>query len=584
MTDDPARVRRPRTTRWLTAPLSALAMVAAFAVPILAFPEAAGAAPLRTHATARNKFIGFALNVGQINNAPYRNLGATEFNQVTAENAMKFSETHPNPGNQASSYNFTGADQVMAFAEQNNQQVHGHTFVWHQQTSGWIQSLPGAEMLTAMRQHIATVGGRYANNPRLTSWDVVNEAFEENGNRRQSFWMNINNATGMDYIAEAFRAARAADPDADLCYNDFNIEGMNAKSNAVFAMVQQFQQQGVPIDCLGIQGHLAIQFSFPGQVAQNLARFAQLGLRIRFTELDVRMQNPRDASKDQQAASYFTQIIQACNNQAACDGVTIWGISDNFSWIPDTFPNECCGLLWDANFQAKPQYTAVHNALDNGQQTDTTPPSTPGTLSAAGTTSTSTNLSWGASTDNVGVAGYNILRATGATGGTFAVVGTTTGTGTTTTSGGLTANTTYRFQVQARDAAGNTSPVSNTVTVTTTGGTTNGCTVTYVINWTGGNGFGATARITNNGTSAINGWSLNFSLPAGQTFGGGWNGNWPASGAPSPLTVTSQSWNASIPAGGTLTQSPSFNGTYSGSGTPARPAAFTLNGSACTIA
>jgi len=168
--------------------------------------------------------------------------------------------------------------------------------------------------------------------------------------------------------------------------------------------------------------------------------------------------------------------------------------------------------------------------IGGGGGGDTQAPSTPGTLSASGTTSNGTNLSWGASSDNVGVTGYDILRATGASGGTFTQVGTSSSTSFAAT--GLSANTTYRFQVRARDAAGNTSPVSNTATVTTTGGTTGGgCSVTATTQtqWAGGYVI-QPVHITNTGTSSITNWTVRFTLPAGQTITNLWNATFTVSG------------------------------------------------------
>jgi chitodextrinase len=209
---------------------------------------------------------------------------------------------------------------------------------------------------------------------------------------------------------------------------------------------------------------------------------------------------------------------------------------------------------------------------------DTTPPSTPGTLSSSNVTSSSVGLSWGASTDNVGVTGYDILRAPGASGGTFAVVGTSTTTSFTNT--GLTANTTYRFQVRARDAAGNLSPVSNTVTVTTTGGTGgSSCRVAYSISpWGGTNGFTANLTLTNTATTNLNGWTMTFTLPAGQAITlPGWSATYTPSGQ--NISVAPLDWNRNLSPNGSTTIG--FNGTHTGN--TSEPTAFTVNGSACTV-
>jgi endo-1,4-beta-xylanase len=579
---------------------------------------------LRGHAAERGKFIGTALATSPLaNEAAYRNIAGAEFNQVTPENALKWDATEPNDNQ----YNFSGADQIVNFATTNNQVVHGHTLVWHSQTPGWVQGLSGTAMRTAMQEHIATVVGRYANNPVVESWDVVNEVFEENGSLRQSFWLN---AMGQTYIADAFRFARAADPNARLCINDYNVEGINAKSTAMYNLVQSLRAQNVPVDCVGFQGHLAVQFGFPGQVQQNLQRFADLGVQVRITELDIRIPLPADAAEITTQNTYYTNMINACNNVTACAGVTIWGFTDQYSWVPDTFQGQGQALIYDTNYAAKPAYNAVHTALDGGTPGDTTPPSTPGTLSASGITSNSVNLAWGASTDNVGVTGYNIYRngtlvttvtttsttqtgltpstayqffvrardaagnlspqsntvsvttspgtgdtsppttpgtltssgitstsvnlAWGASTDNVGVTGynifrnntlLTTVTTTSTTVSGLTPSTAYQFFVQARDAAGNVSANSNTVSITTSPGGGGGCSVTATVQTQWGNGYVVQpVTVTNTGTSTITSWAVTFTLPAGHAIVGSWNAAFTTSGQ----TVTARN----MPYNGTL--------------------------------
>ncbi|MFY1636373.1 S8 family serine peptidase [Solwaraspora sp. WMMB335] len=205
-----------------------------------------------------------------------------------------------------------------------------------------------------------------------------------------------------------------------------------------------------------------------------------------------------------------------------------------------------------------------------GTSTDTVAPSTPGTPVASSVTATSATLTWTASTDNVGVAGYDIERATG--GGTFAPVGSSATNSFVAT--GLAAGTTYQFQVRAEDAAGNLSPFSAAVTVTTATATGT-CQVAYAIS-SGGSTFTTNIVITNTGTSTINGWTLAFTLPSGHAFGSGWSATYGTSGQ--DVTATSLSWNSTLLPQGTATIG--FNGT--GSGT-AEPTAFTLNGTPCTI-
>jgi chitodextrinase len=198
--------------------------------------------------------------------------------------------------------------------------------------------------------------------------------------------------------------------------------------------------------------------------------------------------------------------------------------------------------------------SAVSNTVTAATQAgggDTQAPTTPSNLASTGTTSSSVSLSWTGSTDNVGVTGYQILRAPGASGGTFAQVGTSTTTSFTNT--GLTASTTYRFQVRAVDAAGNTSAVSNTVTVATqAGGGTGACSITPTTQTSWGTGYVIEpARVTNTGTATINGWTVTFTLPAGHSIVGSWNATLTISGQ--TVTAKNVSHNGTLAPGGSGT-------------------------------
>ncbi|WP_262379774.1 endo-1,4-beta-xylanase [Nonomuraea sp. PA05] len=508
-----------------------------FAVFLLPATPAQASAPLRTHAAARSKFIGAALATGPLSGeTSYRTIAATEFNQVTAENAMKWDATEPSQNQ----FNFSGADAIVNFATQNNQQVHGHTLIWHQQTPGWVQSLGATAMRSAIQNHISQVVGRYADNATVVSWDVVNEIFDDNGGWRTSFWYNT---LGQSYVADAFRAARAADPNARLCINDYNVEGINAKSTAMYNLVSSLRQQGVPVDCVGFQGHLAIQYGFPGDIQQNMQRFADLGVQVRVTELDVRMQMPRDTTKDTTQATYYRNVVNACNAVTACAGVTIWGFTDKYSWVPDTFSGQGAALIYDENYQQKPSYTAVHDALAGGTTTDPTPPTTPGTPAASSVTSNSATLTWTASTDSggSGLAGYNVYREQGTT---------DTQLGQSTTNSinltGLTPNTQYQVYVRARDGAGNLSANSALATFTTQSGPVGGgCTAVGTVQSQWNNGYVVQpVTVTNSGSSAITGWTVTFTLPAGHTLAGSWNATLTVSGQ--TVTARNASYNGNL--------------------------------------
>ncbi|MGB3437177.1 MAG: endo-1,4-beta-xylanase [Actinophytocola sp.] len=546
---------------------AATSLLAAVAGTLVAATPAQASGPLKEHAAAHGKYFGDAVDTNEIADAAYRPHIAAEFSQLTPGNAMKWDATEPNPGQ----FSYSRADEIVDLAQQNGQTVRGHTLVWHSQTPGWVQNLDASALRTALQNHISNVVTHFRGD--LYAWDVVNEPLNEDGTLRNSFWLQ---KLGSGYIAEAFRAARAADPDVKLYINDYNTDGMGAKSDGMYRLVQSLLADGVPIDGVGFQAHLAIQYGFPSQMQQNLQRFADLGLDVAITELDVRMQLPSDSTKLATQATYYRNVTNACLAVARCAGITTWGYTDKYSWVPDTFPGEGAALLVDENFQTKPAYTAVHDALAGGGTEDTTPPTTPGTPSTSGVTATGVTLSWSASTDSggSGLAGYTVYRADG----TVLAQPTTNSA----TLAGLTPSTQYQVYVRARDGAGNLSTASATTTFTTSAGQASSCVVGYnTSNWGGGGGFTATVTISNTGTTPISGWTLGFTFPSGQRITPpGWSATWAQASGSAAVTATNLSWNQTIASNGSIGLG--FNGTYTGANTA--PTAFTLNGTTCATA
>ncbi|GAB3142587.1 endo-1,4-beta-xylanase [Micromonospora sonneratiae] len=347
-----------------TAVAAVVTLAAAVAVPTLAD----AATTLKSLADAKGKDIGFALDPNRLSETAYKNIADTEFNLVVAENAMKWDATEPSRG----SFNWSGADQVANYATTSGKRLYGHTLVWHSQLPDWVSNLTSAtELRTAMVDHINGVAGRYRG--RVTAWDVVNEAFNDDGSRRSSVFQQ---RLGDGYIEEAFRAARAADPTAKLCINDYSTDGINNKSTAIYNLVTDFKARGVPIDCVGFQAHLIVG-QVPSNMQQNLQRFADLGVDVRITELDIRMQTPADATKLANQAADYRRVFQACLAVSRCVGVTTWGITDRYSWVPGTFPGQGAALIWDDNYIKKPAYDAVTEALGGTVPSPTTPGPSP---------------------------------------------------------------------------------------------------------------------------------------------------------------------------------------------------------------
>lgn len=329
------------------------------AAPIVVTPVSPDTLPLRTLADRAGIRIGSAGDRGfrwsGSDGASFRSIMAREFSVLTPENDMKFDHLHPAPA----TYTFAGADSLVTFAQQNQMAVRGHTLVWHQQLPSWITrgTFTSEEARQQLIDHITTVVSHYKG--KLLSWDVVNEAFNDNGTLRSSYWYDH---LGPSYIELAFRTARAADPDVALFYNDYNIEGLGTKSDSVYAMVKDFLARGVPITGVGLQSHFVLN-GVPSTLGANIARFFALGVKVHITELDVRLPVPSTSATLAAQAQNYHDVVATCVQTKGCELVTMWGFTDKDSWVPNTFPGFGEALPWDQFFQPKPAYRSTYNAL-----------------------------------------------------------------------------------------------------------------------------------------------------------------------------------------------------------------------------
>ncbi len=305
--------------------------------------------PLRALADQRGLLIGAAVEPALLVEDPdYPKVLAREFNLVVAENVMKWGALQPTQGR----FNFPLADLLVEFAQKHNQAIRGHTLVWHQALPGWVYQLNPDQLATALENHIRTVVGRYKG--RIAYWDVVNEAIGDDARPRPTPFNAL-----PDYLERAFRLARQADPQAKLFYNDYGAEGLGPKSDAIYALVRSLKQKNL-IDGIGFQAHLDSYFS-PQQVrmAENLERFAQLGLEIHITEMDVRLVgNVAREIKLQNQARVYQEVLQVCLRQPRCKAFTLWGFTDLYSWITASEP-----LIFDDEYRPKPAYFALQRTL-----------------------------------------------------------------------------------------------------------------------------------------------------------------------------------------------------------------------------
>jgi endo-1,4-beta-xylanase len=311
----------------------------------------------------RGVFMGSAVDMNALaNDAQYRRVLDREFRSVTAENVMKWETVEPQRGVD----DFRQADALVAHARAHHQSVYGHTLLWHNQLPPWLTagvadgSISNAELKQILRRHIFAVVGHFRG--RVRAWDVVNEVIDDNAQFRDTLWYR---AFGSDYIEWALRWAHQADPRAKLFVNDYNLEGLSAKTDAYYALVKDLQAKGAPVDGLGVQGHLSLMFGFPFKMPENLQRFAALGLDIAITEADVRIPMPVDGDELERQASYFRQMLDACLSVRSCHTFTVWGFSDKYSWVPGFFtdPPEGAATPFDETFQPKPAYFALRRAL-----------------------------------------------------------------------------------------------------------------------------------------------------------------------------------------------------------------------------
>ena len=266
--------------------------------------------------------VGTAVPVGPLlSESDFAGEAARQFSSVTAENEMKPDALHPS----RDTYNFSTADSLMEWAQANDMKVRGHTLVWHAQNPGWLTAggFGDDELREILRDHVTQIVGHFEG--RVYEWDVANEVLDEQGQlRSESPWAQL----GEEYLDIAFEAARAADPDAKLFINDYNIDGISTKSDAYYEMIQGMLERGVPIDGIGFQAHLSTDFA--PEMTENLQRFKDLGLEVAVTELDV----GAPAGQEQAQAEVYGNVAQSCVT-VGCSSFTVWGFTDRHTWRGD---------------------------------------------------------------------------------------------------------------------------------------------------------------------------------------------------------------------------------------------------------
>ena len=295
------------------------------------------------------------------------------FGSMTPENAMKMGPIHP----RENEYYWKDADSIVAFARQHHLKLRGHCLCWHNQTPRWlfidssknpVDTVSKEVLLKRLKDHITAVVTRYKD--VIYAWDVCNEVISDNPNEyfRNSAWYKI---CGEDFVAKAFEYAHEADPKALLFYNDYN-ETNPVKREKIFRMVKGLKDAGVPINGVGLQSHWSMHEITSGQIDSTLSRFAELGLKIQITELDLKVQHngPRarldsiagyTPEKEQLQTAQYEMIFKLFRKyKDVISAVTFWNVSDKYSWL-DRRGGKAYPLLFDTTYQPKKAYFGVVN-------------------------------------------------------------------------------------------------------------------------------------------------------------------------------------------------------------------------------
>jgi endo-1,4-beta-xylanase len=342
--------------------------------------------------------IGAALNQRQVDGLDKvgQDIVTRHFNTITSENLLKWALVHPEPDR----YEFGPSDRYVAFGEAHSMFIVGHTLIWHRQTPDWV--FVGADgrradrdtLLARMRSHIQSVVGRYRG--RIHGWDVVNEAFEDDGTWRKTPWLL---GIGEDYVEKAFEYAREADPGAQLYYNDFNL-WKPAKRAAALRLATQLRRRGLRIDGVGEQGHWLIDAPAVPEIEATILDIARAGFTPMITELDIdvlpRNASPTGAEVDRSKADsaldpyrqglppdvqqrlarrYADVFALFARLRAHLPRVTFWGVTDGSSWL-NNFPirgRTNHPLLWDREGRPKPAFDAVVEVLRRAEGRERAP-------------------------------------------------------------------------------------------------------------------------------------------------------------------------------------------------------------------
>lgn len=323
-----------------------------------------------------------------LTNAAEKSVVEKHFDQMTAGNIMKMSYLQPTQGN----FTFTQADAFVDYAKSKNINVHGHALVWHSdyQVPGFLKNWTGssADFIIALQTHVTTIVDHFEAKGNVVSWDVVNEALNDNSpstfRTDSAFYSKSGNSAV--YIEKAFQAARAADATAELYYNDYNTDQNGAKMTKLEEMITDFQTRNIPIDGIGFQMHVFMDYPSIANISAAMKKVVDKGLKVKITELDVAVNNPYSGSWPASKISSFNEATALAQKKRYCEivkayldtvpanlrgGISVWGTTDANTWLNDLMKGATqyngekisWPLLFNDNYQDKPALRGFADAL-----------------------------------------------------------------------------------------------------------------------------------------------------------------------------------------------------------------------------
>jgi endo-1,4-beta-xylanase len=329
-----------------------------------AHPAGLDAPSLREAAQRAGKVVGTAFMAGRLIDPVFGKLAARHFDSLTPENEMKWDTIEPQQG----TFQFEPADALVTFAAENKMRVRGHTLVYHKQLAAWVTGLSGDKLRAAVIAHVKGVMTHYKG--KVAQWDVINEALSNKGDLTSE---SLFTALGPTLFDDAFRAAHEIDPQAQLFYNDYDLEMYGSpKVEGLFKLLKRLKDAQVPIHGVGLQMHVDPRNWPPvADIRKTMEQIAAMGLLVEITEMDVPIGEVAGtpAQKLETQRTLTHDIVAACMAVKACTGITFWGVSDAYTWLNSPEWARLRGrmphlpLLFDSEYRPKPMFTGVADAF-----------------------------------------------------------------------------------------------------------------------------------------------------------------------------------------------------------------------------